>query len=101
MAKSRDKKDGGRVVTEIDLLEISATSTPAHPATRVLGWKSNGAFTDSEWERFRQTEAKAEAAHEQQRRDRELKKFIAEVEAKAAKEAKRNRPIIVKRFEVD
>ena len=90
MAKSRDKKDGGRVVTEIDLLEISATSTPAHPATRVLGWKSNGAFTDSEWERFRQTEAKAEAAHEQQRRDRELKKFIAEVEAKAQR--KRSQP---------
>jgi uncharacterized protein len=35
---SRD--GGGRILVEIDLLEISATSTPMHPATRALSWKS-------------------------------------------------------------
>jgi HK97 family phage prohead protease len=40
MASSRPRKGGGRELTEIDLLEISATSTPAHPATRALDWKS-------------------------------------------------------------
>ena len=41
MAKTLPRPGGkGQVLTEIDLLEISATSMRAHPATRVLGWKS-------------------------------------------------------------
>jgi HK97 family phage prohead protease len=100
--KSSDRPDGGRHIEEIDLLEVSAVSTPMHPATRATSWKStgNGAFADAEWEMFRHAEAKAQAAHEQQRRDEELKKLISKVQAKAAKEAKRNRPIQIKRFEV-
>jgi HK97 family phage prohead protease len=40
-AESRPRKGGGRVLTEIDLLEISATSRPIHPDTRVLSMKSD------------------------------------------------------------
>ena len=102
-AESRASKDGGRVLTEIDLLEISATSTPAHPATRVLAWKTAAdfPFTAEDWQGFRQAEAKARAEHEERRRnDVELKRFIAELEADAARKEKRNRPIHVKRIEV-
>jgi Escherichia/Staphylococcus phage prohead protease len=34
---------GGKHWTEIDLLEISATSVPMHPVTRTLSWKSAAA----------------------------------------------------------
>jgi HK97 family phage prohead protease len=40
MAKSTPRKGGGRRLTEIDLLEVSATSTPMHPAARAVSWKS-------------------------------------------------------------
>ncbi len=40
LAESTARKGGGRTITEIDLLEISVTSKPMHPATRTLGWKS-------------------------------------------------------------
>ena len=33
-------KDGGRGLSEVDLLEVSITSTPMHPSTRALSWKS-------------------------------------------------------------
>jgi uncharacterized protein len=39
MSESRPRKGGGRELVEIDLLEISATSKPMHPATRALNWK--------------------------------------------------------------
>ena len=40
MAQSRPREGGGRHLTEIDLLEVSVTSTPMHPATRATSWKS-------------------------------------------------------------
>ena len=40
MSEGRSREGGGRIITEVDLLEISATSTPMHPATRALSWKS-------------------------------------------------------------
>lgn len=40
MADSRPRKGGGRVLTRVDLLEVSITSTPMHPATRATSWKS-------------------------------------------------------------
>jgi HK97 family phage prohead protease len=40
VSEDRPRKGGGRELFEIDLLEISATSRPMHPATRALGWKS-------------------------------------------------------------
>ncbi|MGI9019757.1 MAG: HK97 family phage prohead protease [Solirubrobacterales bacterium] len=42
MAEGRPRKGGGRTLTSIDLLEISVTSKPMHPATRALSWKSAG-----------------------------------------------------------
>ena len=64
--------------------------------------------SSSGWERLREADLRLQAAHDQRRRDTELKKrrdqelqeWIAEAKAKAAKEAKRNRPITVKRFKV-
>ena len=47
MAESQPRKGGGRTITEVDLLEISATSTPMHPATRALSWKSAGYSFDA------------------------------------------------------
>ncbi len=43
MAEARPRSGGGREIYEIDLLEISATSKPMHPAARALSWKSLGA----------------------------------------------------------
>jgi hypothetical protein len=44
MAKSRETEDGGRILTELDLLEISATSTPMNATTtRALSWKAASA----------------------------------------------------------
>jgi HK97 family phage prohead protease len=40
MSESRARPGGGRVLTEVDLIEVSATSTPMHPATRAISWKS-------------------------------------------------------------
>jgi phage head maturation protease len=40
MSESRPRPGGGRVLTEIDLIEVSATSTPMHPATRAISWKT-------------------------------------------------------------
>jgi HK97 family phage prohead protease len=40
MADHKPRKGGGRILTSIDLLEISLTATPVHQATRTLGWKS-------------------------------------------------------------
>jgi HK97 family phage prohead protease len=40
LSQSRPRGRGGREIYEIDLLEISATVKPMHPATRALSWKS-------------------------------------------------------------
>jgi HK97 family phage prohead protease len=42
ISEDRPRKGGGRTLVEIDLLEITATSVPMHPATRALSWKSAG-----------------------------------------------------------
>lgn len=103
LSESQDGADGTRLLTSIDLFELSLTPSPMNADTRVLAWKSAGipAFTDSDWEGIRQAGAKAKAAHEErQRKDAELKHWIADLKAKAAWEAKRNRPITVRRFKV-
>ena len=97
MAESRASKDGGRVLTEIDVLEISATSTPAHPATRVLGWKSTG-ITDEEPEAI--PAADLWLPDEVDDGGAVTEEMVEEIEALARKSAKRNRPVTVKRFEV-
>ena len=40
MSESRARPGGGREIIEIDLLEISYTSTPMNANTRALSWKS-------------------------------------------------------------
>jgi HK97 family phage prohead protease len=47
---STSQKGGGVRWTYIDLLEISATSTPMHPAARALSWKSTQAAVPSDAE---------------------------------------------------
>lgn len=52
MSESRSRPGGGRELVEIDLLEVSVTSTPAHPATRATSWKSANSTTalvEREW----------------------------------------------------
>jgi HK97 family phage prohead protease len=100
MSESKPRKGGGRTLTEIDLLEISATSTPMHPAARVLDWKattsrdrfagffSHEAFTGATGKRDPDARLEHELA---QRR---------EVEELAAKRAKAAKPIQIKTFEV-
>jgi len=41
MAESRPRKGGGRVLTEIDLLEVSITSKPMYPSTRRWAGRAN------------------------------------------------------------
>ena len=99
MAKSRATKDGGRILTEIDVLEISATSTPAHPATRVLGWKSTGtpAIRDEEPEAIPAAEI---WLVDEVALPAVTEEMVEEINAMAARDEKRNRPIKVKRFEI-
>jgi HK97 family phage prohead protease len=41
VTKSKPREGGkGRLIGEVDLLEVSATSTPMHPSARALSWKS-------------------------------------------------------------
>ena len=90
MAKSRPRKGGGRILTEIDLLEISATSTPMHPATRALNWKSASLAVDDLWLPDFPTKAQSEMEAKAQ-----------DIERWAAEAAKRNRPIKFATFEVE
>jgi phage head maturation protease len=103
--KSRPREGGGRHLQVIDLLEVSVVSKPAHAATRTLSWKSAEtadaqAVADAEFEIHRAATAKADAAYARAEADRKVQEIAAELEAKAAREAKRNRPIQIKTFEV-
>jgi uncharacterized protein len=40
MSEATTREGGGRTITAVDLLEISITSKPMHPATRATSWKS-------------------------------------------------------------
>jgi HK97 family phage prohead protease len=50
-SESYPRKGGGRVLTAIDLLEVSATSKPMNASTRALTWKSasTGLSDDDLW----------------------------------------------------
>jgi HK97 family phage prohead protease len=101
--KTHDRDDGVRVLDEIDIFEVTITAKPANNRTRVLGLKSasNSALFSRDWEIIREATAKADAAHERQRMDRAVEELAAELEAKRAREAKRNRPIQIKTFEIE
>jgi Escherichia/Staphylococcus phage prohead protease len=103
--KTHDRDDGVRVLDEIDIFEVTITPSPANNRTRVLGLKSSGndpstGTATAEFKIHRAATARADAAHERQRTDRELEELLAEIEARRAKEEKRNRPIQIKSFEV-
>jgi HK97 family phage prohead protease len=102
MAKSKPRKGGGRTLTEVDLLEISATSTPMHPSARVLDWKSTTGFDrDAYWREVfggKSTEQKRPLVTPEM--DEEIRKIVAEAEAEEAKAARLARPIKVARFKV-
>jgi hypothetical protein len=67
----------------------------AQAATRTLSWKS--ADDDPVVEAFKEAERKAQAAHDRQR----VAELAAELEAKRAREAKRNRPIRIRSFPIE
>lgn len=98
MSESRPRKSGGRgrILYEIDLLEISATSTPMHPSARALDWKSApeplaGIFSSSA---FTSPGRKKQVAI-----DAEILETAERFERAEAKAAKRNRPIRIQSFE--
>ena len=107
MCESTPRKGGGRRITEIDLLEVSAVSTPMNAETRALSWKSTtppgplhdvlwGVFHPDDWDNERSRRRDSSDL----RREKELKAILDRVEAKEAREAKRNRPIHIAKFDV-
>jgi hypothetical protein len=97
MAESVPRKGGGREIVSIDLLEISATSTPMHPDTRALSWKA--VFADaipSEADQRRRLASLLLTA-EQERDIASLCKVLAEDEP-SAPQRKASRPVQVARY---
>ena len=98
--ESRPRKGGGRDLLVIDLLEVSVVSTPMHPDTRALSWKTadQDSMSDSEYEpmiaRNRKHDAEFRERWRRRLRDRELVEI-------AEKAEKRNRPIKVKTFSIE
>ena len=60
--KSREREGGGSELQVIDLLEVSATSTPMHGATRVTSWKSATGVDDLTDEELRERSMAAAAS---------------------------------------
>ena len=104
--KSRPREGGGRELLEIDLLEVSVVSTPMHPDTRALSWKTadQHGMGESEFDamiaRNRKHDEQFRQHWRRKLRDRELEQMIEEVNAKKARDELRDRPIKFKRFEV-
>ncbi len=105
-AETKKGENGTRLLTSIDLYEISLTATPMHGATRVVNWK--GAGVDGDWEAFRAATRAADRAHEAAQRQREKEqrgeKLVEEITAKAkaaeVRAARKARPIKTKTFHV-
>jgi HK97 family phage prohead protease len=102
MSKSKPRKGGGRTLTEIDLLEVSATSTPMHPSARVLDWKSSSmpVWTEADSRKLDRLFGSPAFVNAGRHKDEQMAKDFEEVLEKAEKEEKRDRPIQIKRFEV-
>ncbi len=77
VVKSRPRKGAGRHILEIDLLEVSAVTRPAHAATQALSWKT---------------------ARDHPRVTKVTEEEILAVAAEGEKRAKQNRPIKVETF---
>lgn len=108
-----DQEDGAddvRLLKGIDLFEISLTAVPMHGDTKVVSWKSArettgvaGLDTDHDWEfqaRKKHWDELWRKRDEEARRERELERMIEEINAKAERDERRNRPIQIKTFEV-
>ena len=99
--KTHDRDNGVRVLDEIDIFEVTITASPANNQTRILAMKSasgDAVTDDGLWPNLFRPSVDSKARDLRQRR--EVEELAAELEAKRAKEAKRNRPIRVKTFEV-
>ena len=105
--ESRPRKGGGRDLLVIDLLEVSVVSTPMHPATRALSWKTANQYdgSDSEYEamiaRNRKHDAEFREHWRRKLKDDELAEIVAKAEREEAKAARAARPIQIKRFEIE
>ena len=105
-AETKKGENGTRLLTSIDLYEISLTATPMPGATRVVNWK--GAGVDGDWEALRllpeQPIGRMKQLNRQRDEERRQEKLIEEVAARAeaeeAKAARKARPIKVKTFNV-
>ncbi len=102
--ESTPRKSGGRTLVEIDLLEISATSTPMHPSARALSWKTANQYDMSEFDAMIDSSRKHTAEFRERwrkrLRDHEILEIAAKAEREEAKTARADRPIRVKRFEI-
>ena len=89
-SESRPRKGGGRLITSIDLLEISVTSRPMHPSTRALSWKSAATTGLTEEE---------EAIVEASRREHQAKREAARKRAALVSAAEADQRLAAARFE--
>jgi HK97 family phage prohead protease len=98
LSEDRPREGGGREITEVDLLEISATSKPMHPATRALSWKSAHREDDlaaREAELINRAWGEATRVHDA---EGQRKRFEA---LTGGKSSKTPRPVRVASFEVE
>ena len=110
ISKSRDREDGIRELLGVDLFEISIVPHPANEDTRFLELKGARETTgvrdldtvlDDEFRALKATWDRIDRQRDEEvRKERELERWIEEIDAETAREAKRNRPIQIKRFEV-
>jgi HK97 family phage prohead protease len=100
------REDGVRELLGIDLFEISLTPSPANRDTRIVSMKSESRGSEelNQWfyevfggGRITQQKGRPRVTPEM---DREIREIAAKAEAEEAKEAKRNRPVQIKRFQV-
>ena len=110
ISKSRDREDGIRELLGVDLFEISIVPHPANEDTRFLELKGARETTgvrdldtvlDDEFRALKATWDRIDRQRDEEvRKERELERWIEEIDAETAREAKRNRPIQLQRFEV-
>jgi hypothetical protein len=87
---------------EVELIEVGPTLKGANSEAELQAVKTalRSTYNHSNDTAFDPVMAIFNEANEQWRKDQELERLIAQVQAKAARDEKRNRPIQVKTFEV-
>jgi Escherichia/Staphylococcus phage prohead protease len=112
------RDDGVRELLGIDLFEISLVAAPANPDTRIVSMKSSTTapkWTEEDSQKLDRLYGSAAFLNagrsisgtaatfsrgDRERMDREIEELAAELEAKAERQRKRDRPIKIKRFTV-